>query len=147
MTPGRGANLLVTGIPRSGTSYLCTLIHNVRDCVAINEPEEIFQSLGETGPPWGLATFHHRLRQDIAAGKPVENKLHEGRLIEDTAVVFKEELYVPPVSSAAFLLATKNTLAYLARLPYLRLAMPDAAIVACVRHPFDTIASWKGTFD
>ncbi len=142
-----GPDVLITGIPRSGTSFFCTLLHKLRDCVAINEPEEIFRYVNDTAAPWGMASYYARLRADISAGRPIENKIHEGKLIEDTAVVFNEELYTPKVSSAGFLLATKNTLAYIARLPMLARAMPEAAIVACVRHPFDAIASWKGTFN
>jgi hypothetical protein len=41
---------------------------------------------------------------------------------------------------------TKNTLAYLNRLPQLLNAMPEATFVACVRHPVDTISSWARTF-
>ena len=65
-------------------------------------------------------------------------------MIEDTADINKDELYTPAVSSPNFLLATKNTLMYLARLPQIAHVMSGAVIVACVRNPFDTIASWKG---
>lgn len=143
----QGADVLVTGIPRSGTSYFCTLLHNLQDCVAINEPEEIFRHLNDTFPPWGMRAYYGSLRSDILARRPISNKIHDGRLIEDTAVVQHEELYSPEVTSPGFLLATKNTLAYLARLPLLARAMPEAAIVACIRNPFDAIASWKGTFE
>ena len=143
----QGADVLVTGIPRSGTSYFCTQLHNLRDCVAINEPEEIFRHLNDISPPWGMPAYYGRLRSDILARRPISNKIHRGRLIEDTAVVQQEELYSPEVTSSGFVLATKNTLAYLARIPLLARAMPEAAIVACIRNPYDAIASWKGTFE
>jgi len=142
----QGADVLITGLPRSGTSYLCTAVHNVRQCVAINEPEEIFAHLADERPPWGLARYYAGLRADIRAGRPILNKMHNGRFIEDTAQGISEERYVPAVAGPGFLLATKNTLAYLARLPLLRRALPAATCVACIRHPVDTIASWKGTF-
>jgi hypothetical protein len=141
-----GADVLITGLPRSGTSYLCTAMHNVRECVAINEPEEIFTHLGDTSPPWGLPGYYARLRADILAGRPIVNKMRDGRFIEDTAEGITEERYVPAVSGPGFLLATKNTLAYLARLPMLARAMPTATCIACIRHPVDTVASWAGTF-
>lgn len=141
------SNVLITGIPRSGTSYLCTLLHNVENCVAINEPDEdIFPHLSQPKVPLGLSQYYDNLRVNILAGVPVANKLLEGKLIEDTADINHEELYTPHVSSPNFLLATKNTLMYLGRLLQIRQDMPDATIVACVRHPFDSIASWKGTF-
>jgi hypothetical protein len=43
-------------------------------------------------------------------------------------------------------LAAKNTREFLLRLEALRCVMPAARIVACVRNPFDTIASWKRSF-
>lgn len=142
-----GADVVVTGLPRSGTSYFCTALHNVRECVAINEPEEIFSYLSDTSPPWGMPRYYAQLRDDVMAGRPILNKMRDGRFIEDTAEGIHEEWYVPAVSGAAFLLATKNTLAYLARLPLLERSMPGVTCVACIRHPLDTVASWKGTFD
>lgn len=144
--PASGPDVLITGLPRSGTSYLCTAVHNVRQCVAVNEPEEIFAHLADEQPPWGMPRYYARLRDDIVAGRPILNKMRNGRLIEDTARGITEEHYVPTVAGPGFLLATKNTLAYLARLPLLRRAMPAATCVACIRNPVDTIASWKGTF-
>ncbi len=138
--------LIITGIPRSGSSYFCKLVHAVRDCVVINEPTEIFQPLAQQSIPWGVATHYRELRRNILDGKPIKNKLNHGEFIEDTALTDKLESYLPKVTRPDFLLATKNTLAYLARLPQLRRAMPEAAIAACVRHPMDTIASWKTTF-
>ena len=139
--------LIVTGIPRSGTSYLSGLVHGVEDCVVINEPASVFAPLAGPGLPWGIPIYYRDLRRDIRDSRPVANKLHEGRFIEDTARVDTVEHYLPRVSRSDFLLGTKNTLAFLARLPHLQLVMPEARIVACVRHPFDTIASWKSTFD
>lgn len=138
--------LIITGIPRSGTSYLCKLAHSAKNCVVINEPGEIFAPLSQQAAPWGVAIFYEELRRDILIGKPVSNKLVRGEFIEDTALVDALESYTPQVSRADFLLGTKNTLAYLARLPQLRRVMPQVSIVACVRHPLDTIASWKTSF-
>ncbi|RKZ59946.1 MAG: hypothetical protein DRQ99_22910, partial [Candidatus Parabeggiatoa sp. nov. 3] len=91
-------------------------------------------------------TFYQELRRDILDGKPVNNKLHEGKVIEDTAQIDIMTAYHPIVSRPDFLLATKNTLAYMARLPQLKQVLPHAPIIACIRHPLDTIASWKTSF-
>lgn len=142
-----GAEVLITGIPRSGTSYLCSILNKVRDCVVINEPAQIFPPLAGQVLPWGVPVHYRDLRRAILSGKPIENKLHNGEFIEDTAQVDTVEAYSPVVSRPDFLLATKNTLAYLARLPQLRRVMPRATVVVCVRNPLDTIASWKNSFD
>jgi hypothetical protein len=147
LTPqSAGTDVLITGIPRSGTSYFCTVLHNIENCVVINEPEEIFAHLDDTTPPWGMQAYYDGLRAMILEGRPVLNKIVDGRLIEDTAVVCRDEPYLPAVTSPDFLLATKNTLGYLARLPHLVRALQPATLFACVRNPFDTIASWKATF-
>ena len=138
--------LLITGIPRSGTSYLCRLLHSLQDCVIVNEPTEIFPILVEDKLPWRLAVYHEGLRQTILEGYAIENKIKAGKVIEDTNIEDQRELYTPKVSRPDFLLGTKNTLAYLARIRQLKQVMPNATIVACIRHPLDTIASWKTSF-
>ncbi|GEM_PF-520505 len=137
---------IITGIPRSGTSYLCRLLHTLPDCVVINEPPQIILPLAHESRPWRVATFYQTLRRDILEGYPIENKLQNGQVIEDTAIIDTLTRYQPTVSRADFLLCTKNTLAYLSRLPQLKQVMPHAPIMACVRNPLDTIASWKSTF-
>jgi len=137
---------IITGIPRSGTSYLCRLLHSLPDCVVINEPTQIFEPLKNNLTYWQVATFYRELRRDILDAKPIENKLSNGQLIEDTAVIDVRTSSQPQVSRPDFLLCTKNTLAYMARLPQLRQVLPHAPIIACVRHPLDTIASWKTSF-
>lgn len=141
-----GADVLITGLPRSGTSFFCAALHNLRDCVAINEPEEIFAHLSGPSPPADIRSYYRQVRADVLAGRPIVNKIRDGRLIEDTARGIHEDRYVPAVTGPGFLLATKNTLAYLARLPLLERSMPGATCVACIRSPVDTVASWKGTF-
>jgi len=146
----RGSNkqptAIITGMPRSGTSYLCRLLHKVPDCVVINEPTQIFPPLTNEFIPWSLAVFYQALRRDILDGQPIENKLHQGQMIEDTALIDQRTLYQPSVSRTDFLLATKNTLSYLPRLAQLKQVLPQTPIIACVRHPIDTIASWKTSF-
>jgi hypothetical protein len=136
---------IVTGIPRSGTSYLCGCLHRLHDQVAINEPVEVFAALRKRRP-WGVPILHADLRARILAGEPVENKLRGERVVEDTAVHDVRGSYRPAVSRADFGLWTKNTLAYLARLAQLADVMPWAPVVACVRHPCDAIGSWIATF-
>jgi hypothetical protein len=147
--PQRPRNLpigVITGIPRSGTSYLCRLLHDLRDHVVINEPAEIFGPLNRTAPGHRLACYYRDLRRRILDGESVENKTDGEKVVADTA---KSDLRIAApvaVEREDFTLWTKNTLAYLNRLPQLLEAMPEATFIACVRHPADTIASWSRTF-
>lgn len=138
--------LIITGIPRSGTSYLCNILHRMSNCVILNEPSETVQILTSASPAAGLADFLRDRRRDVIAGTAISNKLDGGQVTQDTAQSNETRLYTPRVDSPNFVLGVKETLAFLSRLPWLRSALPEARFVACVRNPFDTIASWKGSF-
>lgn len=136
----------LTGIPRSGTSFLCNAFHKLNDCVAINEPREIFLHLAQERTAWGLATYHLDLRRDILEGKAIENKVDGNEVVTDTKVIDSRQFYRPMVSHERFVLMTKNTLAYLARIEKIHSVMPHATLFACIRHPVDTVMSWEGSF-
>jgi Sulfotransferase family len=142
----RAPELVVTGISRSGTSYLCNLLHRFENCVAINEPSEMIGLLRREDLPWGVPDFYQSVRRDVLAGKPIENKLLDGEVVEDTTKSQARRRYKPGVAGDDFVLAVKNTREFLLRLEDVRRVMPAARIVACVRDPFDTIASWKASF-
>ena len=139
-------DMVVTGISRSGTSYLCNLLHRFDNCVALNEPREAIEALRQPETPWGLAVFYRETRQAVLSGEPIENKLRDGEVVQDTALYQARHAYTPAVPGKEFVLAVKNTREFLCRLEDIRLVMPTARIVACVRNPVDTIASWKGSF-
>jgi hypothetical protein len=147
--PGRTGvtpELIITGIPRSGTSLLANLLHRLDNCVVVNEPPEAPEALMRESPPWGLATLFRDIRRDVLEGKPIRNKLEDGKPTQDTAISSGFEFYHPRITATDFVLGIKTTIAFLSRLPDIRRAMPNARFVACVRDPLDTIASWKGTF-
>jgi Sulfotransferase family len=138
--------LVVTGISRSGTSYLCNLLHRFDNCVAVNEPREVISLLREEEVPNGVPAFYAELRRRVASGKRIENKLLGGEVVEDTARYQVRHKYRPRVASPDFVLAVKNTREFLLRLEAVRSVMPAARVVACIRDPADTIASWKASF-
>jgi hypothetical protein len=137
--------LIITGIPRSGTSLLCNLLHRLDNCVALNEPPEVAAMMLES-PPWGLARFFRDIRRDVLDGKPLRNKLASGKVTQDTAVAGQIETYHPCVAASDFVLGIKTTLPFLSRLPQIRRVMPNARFVVCVRDPLETLASWKTSF-
>lgn len=137
-------NFIITGIPRSGTSYVSTLLHSQENWVVINEPAEIFEELQNRTDASGIAAYHAGCREKILAGYPIPNKMKSGVLIQDTAIEDVRELYHPKINSHDFHLGSKNTLAYMAALSNLiELEWP---IVAMVRNPIDTLTSWRKTF-
>jgi hypothetical protein len=148
-TAGRALthDLIITGIPRSGTSYVCRSLDGFDNVAVVNEPAILFEGLCYGPQPWMVPVLHADLRARIDGGEAVRNKLDaRGGLTEDTAVHEALDWYRPKLRDGQWVLATKNTLAYLARLGGILQVMPQARVVACVRHPLDTLASWKGTF-
>lgn len=139
-------DLILSGMPRSGTSYLCTLLHRLQDTVVLNEPPEVTKGLNLDRYPEWLAVKYQKWRTNILHGVGVPNKIRDGQLIEDTAKGDVQDHYRPTVRRPDFLLGTKNNVAYLARIRQIRQIMPDTPIVAAIRDPVDTLASWQKSF-
>lgn len=91
--------------------------------------------------------FYDQLRLKIIGGNAVENKLANGQLTTDTLVADKRGLYQPSYTDERFMLATKNTMSYLSRLDDILNSLPEIKVIALVRNPFDTIASWINSFE
>ncbi len=144
--PQQDRTLLISGISRSGTSYLCSLIDAHSNAVGLNETPELVTALKGTLTPWSLPQYLRRTRSDILDGKPVRNKVKDGRVIADTAQEDRFDTYRPSVETHDFVIAAKNTFAFLSSLARLRQVMPRARFAICVRNPVDTIASWKASF-
>ncbi len=139
--------LIITGIPRSGTSYLCNLLHRYDNCVVLNEPDFISRPLRKEPIPYSVATHYRDIRRNVLEGKPILNKLRNGKVTDETVGANEQTEYSPRVANGNFVLGMKSPLAFLNRLDALRQAMPHARVIACVRNPYDTIASWKTTFE
>jgi len=135
-------NLVITGIPRSGTSYVCALLNGIENTVLVNEPIEALQFL-RNDSSHTLAEYYVRTRDSILKGIPIQNKIVDGKFIEDTHDADIRCDYTPEVKDASFVFGSKNTFVYLVGLEKIREQLPDAVILACVRHPYDVIASWK----
>jgi hypothetical protein len=112
----------------------------------LNEPEGISKPLRREPIPHAVATFFRDARRDVVEGKAIRNKLRDGKVTDETMEANEQTEYVPSVADGQFVLGVKNPLGFISRMHDLRRAMPHARIVACVRNPFDTIASWKTTF-
>lgn len=145
--PSRNENLVITGIPRSGTSLLCKMLNAEPDVAVVNEPEDVFEVF--LRPWWRLAhptpaetarrlvTYYGHLRERIRSAEPIANKT-----VADTRVTDERQAWVATVEEANdFLLATKNTLLYTCNLAAIRES--GIPVVALVRHPCDSIGSWR----
>jgi hypothetical protein len=134
------ADIIITGPPRSGTSYLCTVLNGISNCVVLNEPAEAYQA------PFKVRRAFNTIRNDIIEGRPIKNKMKDGKFIEDTVDDDAYEEYVPHIENEQFHLAMKSPIFFLMMLPRLINLMPNKVRLVCVRNPIDTIASWKKSF-
>lgn len=137
-------NIIITGIPRSGTSYLCKLLNTLENGVVINEPEELMILQGSS--LWQLRAYFNKMRYKISKGHKIWNKIQDGSIIEDTALINERTLTKHKIKNKEFLLLVKNPLVFLAFLSSFKEIMPKSKVVVCIRNPIDTIASWKKSF-
>jgi len=134
-------NLVITGLPRSGTSYLCARVNEFQNAAVINEPAEIFKRL-KGGSIQGLEGIFDQYRRNILAGIPVPNKIKDGRFIEDTRREDSRSLHLHSIENESFTLGIKNTLIFLSMLEDILKSGVFPRIIASIRHPLDCIASW-----
>lgn len=141
----RRRDFLITGIPRSGTSLICSLLDRQSRSLVVNEPLELFDLVEQRSDASGIELLHAHVRELIYRGEPITNKVENGQVISDTKMLDKRAIYHPQLTSNDFWLGSKNTLVYLASLTRIRaLGWP---VLASVRHPLDSLASWRNTFD
>lgn len=140
-------NHFITGIPRSGTSYLCSLLDKYDSNLIINEPKEVIFPLNKQSTPYGIKSYYKRARHDIYLGKTIQNKHTKGQLNQDTLKQDERTDYRKPNLTEDYNLFTKNTIVYLLGIERLKSLMPDSQIIALFRNPIDTIASWSTGFE
>ena len=136
-----GTNLVITGLPRSGTSLLCARVNAFSNTAIINEPAELFQ-VAKGANVEGVTSTFAQYRHDITQGRAVLNKIKDGKFIEDTRIEDSRSPHVHPIDDPKFTLGIKNTLLFLAMLDDIA-RLQQIKVVASIRHPLDCIASWR----
>lgn len=130
----RPDGFVLTGIPRSGTSLLSTLLCEPEDCFCFNE---IFYD------PATLPYFLGRMKKKLVRGEPVPAKVgDDGALTTDTLVgkVTVGTKAFPPKAGDVVVGSNVN-IPYLDRIDeILRYRYP---VIAMIRDPVYTLASWN----
>lgn len=144
-----GRNLILTGLPRSGTTLACRLLGACADTVALAEPmnvEEIPAAPGQAVEY--VLGWLGQTRRDILATGVAPSKVGPGGLVDNpfssgegprTLLVREGTLTVSPTLSADFTMVVKHNAAFTALLPELARRLDTVAIV---RHPLAILASW-----
>lgn len=152
-----GRHVLVTGVPRSGTTLAASLVGSLANAVCLNEPWDLVERALAPAARAGDAVERldaalRSLRAEILRTQDVENKvaLSGGPVTNYVArdargrvsgLGFREVRAPVRVDGADFLLAVKHNAPFLALLP--RIAR-DArfAVIGMVRDPVYTLLSW-----
>jgi hypothetical protein len=137
-------DLVVTGIPGSGTDYLCGLLAQFDNSIVMDAPDALIAPLLQPRPPWEVAAYVRDVRSDVRDGRPIRNAHRHAGTTADIEAGGDVALYTAHPKSGDFVLAVHNTLSFLCRLDALKRVLPQARFVVCIANPFQTIAAWKG---
>jgi hypothetical protein len=147
-------NVLITGPPRSGTTLVCSLLNKMPDVVALHEPMNVFDFVGQNPDKIvriiekfcaesresllkdGSAISKHvggEIRDNAATGE-VDRRGKRARKTEHGRVTFDKPL------SQEFRLAIKHPAAFTALLGTLS---KHFECIAIIRNPLATLSSWN----
>jgi hypothetical protein len=155
-------NVLLTGIPRSGTTLACELLNRLPDTVALDEPmggrelDRLSRS-DANGPPDPASVcdeighFLEQMRESItmrkvAISKHVEGRVSGGKLGDEmvgslrTDLERRGEIQIGKELSRDFLLVIKHPGVFTALLETL---VRRFQVYAIVRNPLAILASWQ----
>lgn len=142
-------DVVITGIPRSGTTLLSALLHNPPSSVSIDEPQwhgkraRDLNGDTEAFADWLQADFRD-VRNRLETGQTVQTReaLDGGALTNYRSGDEKNFRFVQKAFAVGpeFVLAMKSPVLYTAALP--SLIARGQSIVAIIRDPVATLLSW-----
>jgi hypothetical protein len=143
-------NILLTGIPRAGTTLAASLIDAEPNSVCLNEPEwqHPHPLLDAAGFAQAIQEDFPDIRKKLLAGVPLpDRRAEDGSALTNYYGNGMEKQFVmhPLVRkdlTADFTLAIKHNGPYLAVLPEL-IALESFEIRAVIRHPLPVLRSWR----
>jgi Sulfotransferase family len=145
-------NVLITGMPRSGTTLTCSLLNKLPDIVALNEPMNVFEFVGRSDGEvvQMIEIFCAESRKSLqdegsATSKHVGGKIRDNSAVADRAGkrVRQTEhgrIEIDKPLSKDFTLAIKHPAAFSALLEPLSKSFECVAII---RNPLATLGSWN----
>jgi hypothetical protein len=145
-------NVLITGMPRSGTTLVCSLLNKLPDIVALHEPMNVFEFVGRSSEQIvnTIDSFCAESRkslheQKFAISKHVGGKVRDNSAAADGAGkrVRQTEhgrIEIDKPLSQEFTLAIKHPAAFTALLEVLSKRFECCAVI---RNPLATLGSWN----
>lgn len=148
-----GRNIVLTGVPRGGTTLACKLLEGCVDTVALFEPMDV-NALPPRDRPAAIAAIGEffddvrarALRDGVVPSKQVDGLLPDNLFAGPDAAGHRAMLATPgfiapvPRPAPGFTLAIKQNAAFSALLPELASTFP---VIAIIRHPLAVLASWN----
>jgi len=138
---------IITGIPRSGTSLVASIISFSDNVAVLNEPAQLTKILKNNKNLNDFVSYINHIKKTIIQREPIYNKQSNGFITENTALDDTRRPHVFDVFDLSFNLIIKNTLGFLFAIERIINAIPEIKIIFCFRNPFETIASWKNSFN
>lgn len=141
-------DILLTGIPRAGTTLAAAMLDALPDTVCLNEPEwqRPHPALDAQGFARAVAEDFAAQRTRLLAGEPVmDRRAQDGAALTnyyEDGTNFVLHPLVRAGLSPDFTLAMKHNGPYLAALPEL-VALGAFEIRAVIRHPLPVLRSWR----
>jgi hypothetical protein len=146
-------NIILTGLPRSGTTLACSLLGQLPDVVALHEPMRPMTIAGLSGPEFidCVVEFFDAMRQQIKTEGTAVSKSQVGRVprnpLGDEVIdgqrvknIDGNIIAVGNVTTPRFDLCMKHPAMFTARLPVLADVFDCYAIV---RNPLSVLLSWS----
>ncbi|MFC7394398.1 hypothetical protein [Scopulibacillus cellulosilyticus] len=149
-------NLIVTGIPRSGTTLTTALIDSLSNSVCLSEPAWQARLFKKTKNINELIKQIEKdfvkIRKRIVNHKPIEDRRHKDGTSLTNYIKYDEDgkakknknanQFILQVVNKDFLLGMKHNAHYSSILPNL-VENNFFSVLAIVRHPIPTILSWQ----
>lgn len=149
----KGQNILLTGLPRSGTTLTCSLLNKLPNSVALHEPMEPAKLAGLTPDALGeeIGRYFEEQREYILRHGKARSKSFRGRVptnhVSDpdksgvrSTLIDGDEIHVDNVTRPDFSLFIKHPAIFTAALPAL---VKVFTCFAVVRNPLSVLISWR----
>lgn len=145
-------NVLITGIPRSGTTLVCSLLNKVPDVVALHEPMDVWDfakcrdaaSLASVIENFCGESRRSLREQGFAISKHVGGEIRDNSAVDQAGGRVRKtehgKIFIEKQLSENFTLAIKHPLAFTA---LLRPLSSHFECFAVIRNPLATLASWN----
>ncbi len=142
-------NIVLTGIPRSGTTLACFLLSQMTDVIALNEPMKTgsyrsYQEALDAVPEYFDMTRKSILSKGIAIARVKDGKMTDNHFSNEKNarknLLRKQEIFIEKDLKPDFKLAIKHNALFTILLEDLQKYFP---IFAFIRNPISILGSWN----